>query len=94
MTDDSASASEPIPGEAIVTEEKEDSGPDVRGTSKDPRALDHEQWIVNVEMVWDRRRIEVRVEEPRWNALQIGDRVKVTYKVGKYTGTVWESRIE
>jgi hypothetical protein len=34
------------------------------------------------------------VDQPRWEALKVGDRVKVTYKTGKYTGTVWDSEIE
>ena len=85
---------EPIPGEEIVTEEKEDSGTDVRGTRKDPRASDHEQWIVNVEMARDLRRIELRADQPQWAALKVGDRVQVTYKIGKYTGTVWDARIQ
>lgn len=88
---DATAPDETTPGEAIVTE---DSGPEVRGTNKDPRAVDHEQWIVNVEMVKDLRRIDVRVDQPRWDALKVGDRVKVTYKTGKYTGTVWDSEIE
>jgi len=85
------SADQATPDATIVTE---DSGSAVRGTNKDPRAVDHEQWIVSVEMVKDLRRIEVRVDQPRWKALKIGDRVKVTYKIGRYTGTVWDSAIE
>jgi hypothetical protein len=90
-TSGTASADQPTPGATIVTE---DSGSAVRGSNKDPRAVDHEQWIVSVEMVKDLRRIEVRVDQPRWEALKIGDRVKVTYKIGRYTGTVWDSAIE
>ena len=90
-TDDAVAPDEQTPGAGIITE---DSGPEVRGTNKDPRAVDHEQWIVSVEMVNDLRRIEVRVDQPRWEALKVGDRVKVTYKTGKYTGTVWDSEIE
>jgi hypothetical protein len=86
-----ASADQPTPDATIVMEDSESA---VRGTSKDPRAVDHEQWIVSVEMVKDLRQIEVRVEQPRWKTLKIGDRVKVTYKAGRYTGTVWDSAIE
>ena len=92
--EDTPSTDEPTPGEATVAEEKNNPGPDVRGTSKDSRAVDHEQWIVDVEMVRDLRRIEVQVEEPRWRTLKVGDRVKVTYKIGKYTNTVWDSALE
>ena len=59
----------------------------------DPRAIDREQWIVNVEMVADRRKIDVCVEAPEWNALKEGDRVQVAYREGKYTGTVWSAKI-
>jgi ASC-1-like (ASCH) protein len=45
-------------------------------------------------MVHDLRRIEVRVDQPQWAALKVGDRVKVTYKIGKYTGTIWGASIQ
>lgn len=88
------SAPEPgaTPEPDVVTDEG--PGPDLRGTSKDPRASDHEQWIATVQMVADRRRVEVRVERERWAALKEGDRVRVRYKVGRYTGTIWDSELE
>ncbi|CAN5263196.1 hypothetical protein BH20VER2_BH20VER2_03610 [soil metagenome] len=67
---------------------------DVRGTARDPRAVSHEQWIVNVQMVADRRLIDVRVEQPQWEKLKEGDRVQVTHRIGKYTDTVWSAEIK
>jgi hypothetical protein len=67
---------------------------DVRGTSKDPRArVNQEQWIVNVQMIDNLLRIKVQTDQPRWERVKVGDRIKVTYRQGKYTGTVWGSEI-
>jgi hypothetical protein len=67
---------------------------DVRGTSRDPRATRDEQWIVNVQMIEDLRRIKVQTDKPHYDKLKVGDRVKVSYRQGKYTGTVWSADIE
>jgi len=61
---------------------------------KDERATSHEQWIVKVPMLDNRRRIEVRADRAQWEKLRENDRVKVTYRAGKYTGTVWDAEIE
>ena len=67
---------------------------EVRGTSKDPRArVGQEQWIVNVQMIDNLLRIKVQTDQPRWERVKVGDRIKVTYRQGKYTGTVWGSEI-
>jgi hypothetical protein len=60
---------------------------------KDERATDHEQWIVKVRTRDNGRRIEVRADQAQWEKLHENDRVKVTYRVGKYTGTVWDAEI-
>jgi hypothetical protein len=65
-----------------------------RGTSRDPRASSYEQWIVTVRVIRDGRQFNVQADQPRWEKLKEGDRVQVTYRVGKYTGTVWASKIE
>ena len=94
------SASPTPPGEEVAELaeveiiEEEPSGKDVRGTAADPRAIDREQWLVRVRMVGDSRLVEVPVEEPRWQRLKEGDRVRVTYRLGKYTGTVWAAKME
>ena len=68
--------------------------PEARGTSRDPRALKAEQWIVKVRMLDNGRRIQVRADQAQWEKLRENDRVKVTYRVGKYTGTVWNAEID
>jgi hypothetical protein len=65
-----------------------------RGTGRDPRASSNEQWIVTVRVIRDGRQFNVQADQPRWEKLKEGDRVNVTYHVGKYTGTVWGSKIE
>ncbi len=65
-----------------------------RGTSKDPRAGDHEQWILKVEMVRDGRKFDMQTDRPHWERLHNGDRAMVTYRQGKYTGTVWDAEFD
>lgn len=61
---------------------------------KDERATNHKQWIVKVRMLDNGRRIQVRTDRAQWEKLHESDRVKVTYRAGKYTGTVWDAEIE
>jgi hypothetical protein len=68
--------------------------PEVRGTSRDPRALSHEQWIVKVRMLDNGRTFEVPADQAKWEKLRENDRVKVKYRTGKYTGSVWAAEIE
>jgi hypothetical protein len=68
--------------------------PHVRGTNRDPRALQHEQWIVKVRMLDNGRTFQVTADQPKWEKLRENDRVKVRYRTGKYTGTVWAAEIE
>ena len=67
---------------------------DVRGASRDPRALKDEQWLVKVRMVDGARIFNVPAEPSQFARLKEGDRVQVSYRVGKYTGTVWAAEIE
>ncbi len=60
---------------------------------KDARATNHEQWIVKVRMRDNGRTIEVRADRAQWEKLRENDQVKVMYRVGKYTGTVWDAEI-
>ena len=100
---------EPTPGlnestssEEVVTELHENEvnvdgyvmKKNVRGTGKDPRASDHEQWIVKVEMNAGGRRFNVQTDQARWEQLAIGDHIEVAYREGKYTGTVWAAEIK
>jgi len=68
--------------------------PEIRGTGRDPRALKTEQWLVKVRMLDDGRRIQVHADRAQWEKLRDNDRVKVTYRIGKYTGTVWGAEID
>ena len=68
--------------------------PEARGTSRDPRALNHEQWIVKVRMLDNGRTFQVPADQAKWEKLRENDRVKVRYRTGKYTGTIWAAEIE
>lgn len=68
--------------------------PEVRGTSRDPRALKDEQWLVKVRMRDNGRTFQVPADQAKWEKLRENDRVKVRYRTGKYTGTVWAAEIE
>jgi hypothetical protein len=68
--------------------------PEVRGTSRDPRALKDEQWRVKVRMIHDGRTFNVQAEQGQFDKLKEGDRVQVRYRLGKYTKTVWDAEID
>ena len=68
--------------------------PEVRGTGRDPRALSHEQWIVKVRMLENGRTFQVPADQAKWEKLRENDRIRVRYRSGKYTGTVWSAEIE
>jgi hypothetical protein len=68
--------------------------PEVRGTSHDPRALKDEQWRVKVRMNYDGRMFNIQAEQGQFDKLKEGDRVQVSYRLGKYTKTVWGAEIE
>ena len=68
--------------------------PDARGTSRDPRALKHEQWLVKVRMLDNGRTFQVPADQTKWDKLRENDRIKVRYRTGKYTGTVWAAEID
>jgi DNA-directed RNA polymerase subunit omega len=67
---------------------------ELRGTSRDPRALKDEQWRVKVRMNYDGRTFNIQAEQRQFNKLKEGDRVQVSYRLGKYTKTVWGAEIE
>ena len=68
--------------------------PEARGTSRDPRALKDEQWLVKIRMIDDGRTFNVQTEQGQFYKLKEGDRVVVRYRKGKYTGTVWDAEIQ
>jgi len=103
----SPSGATPSPNEVVVEEQElrelgEDEisvdsyvmKKDVRGTSRDPRARSDEQWIVRVQMVDDLRRINIQTDQAHYDKVNAGDRIKVSYRQGKYTGTVWAAEID
>lgn len=67
---------------------------DARGTSRDPRSMTDEQWIVRVQMVTDLRRIRVQTDKAHWDKVKVGDRINISYRQGKYTGTIWAAEID
>ena len=98
----------PSPGSSPVNEEPviQEMAPDeidvdgivmkkeVRGTSKDPRAGSEEKWLIKVEMVGVSRRFNIYSDRAHYDRVKAGDRIKVRYSEGKYTGTVCGSEIE
>ena len=61
---------------------------------KDQRATNHDQWIVKIRVRGNGRTIEVRADRAQWEKLRESDQVKVTYRTGNYTGTVWDAEID
>lgn len=68
--------------------------PEARGTSRDPRALSSEQWLVKVRMTAGARIFNVPADQAQFSKLKEGDRVKVKYRIRKYTNSVWSAEIE
>ncbi|MEY2490521.1 MAG: hypothetical protein QOC70_2463 [Verrucomicrobiota bacterium] len=109
-TEQSASPSTPTPASSELASQKEEGPQEVRadeivvdtyvmkkdarGTGRDPRAMGDEQWMVWVQTVDDLRRIKVQTDRAHWEKAKVGNRVKVSYREGKYTGTVWSAEIE
>jgi hypothetical protein len=67
---------------------------EVRGTSRDPRARPDEQWIVRVQLVDDLSRVNIQTDQLQYDKVKVGDRIKISYRQGKYTGTVWAAEID
>jgi hypothetical protein len=67
---------------------------ELRGTSKDPRASIDEQWLLKVELAKGGRKFTVSTDRGHYEKAKVGDRLKVSYHQGRWTRTVWSSRIE
>ena len=67
---------------------------DARGTSKDPRATKDEQWRITVEIEEIGLRKLIQSDRVHYDKLKVGDRIRVAYYKGKYTGTIWAADIE
>jgi len=79
------------PGEIVLDGYLMDK--DIRGTSKDPRALINEQWLVRVKLISGGRKIDIQANRRQYENVKPGDHVEVTYREGKYTGTIWSAEI-
>jgi hypothetical protein len=82
------------PNELVTSDEETDAVLHEEVPLQNPRATHDEQWIVDVEMIEGGRKIAVRVDQPRWEKVKEGDQVRVTYKEGQYTGTVWSAEMK
>ena len=80
------------PGEIVVNGYVMEK--DVRGTSKDPRALSDEQWLLRVELISGGRKIDVHADQRQYEKVKPADHVEITYREGQYTGTVWSAEIK
>jgi len=96
-TPEASPSDEPVQTELAPDEIAVDSyvmKKNVRGTGKDPRASTHEQWLIKVEAIQDGKRFTIHADRAHFLKYKAGDRVRVRYKVGNYTGTVWGATIE
>ena len=66
----------------------------VRGTSKDPRATKDEQWRIKVQIEDIGLSKLIQTDRAHYDKLKVGDRIRVAYYKGNYTGTVWTAEIE
>lgn len=87
------SAAKPLAEDEIVVESYV-MKKNLRGTSKDPRAYPGlEQWRITVQMVGGGRQFMVPAKQAQYERVKVGDQVKIRYREGKYTGTVWSAEI-
>jgi hypothetical protein len=68
--------------------------PEVRGTGQDPRARSHEQWIITVRLVSSGHSFPVQTDKAQFEKLNQPDMVQVIYRIGKYTGKIWDAEIK
>jgi hypothetical protein len=67
---------------------------ELRGTSKDPRATKEEQWRVSVQIADARQSHTIHTDRRHYDRVKVGDRIKIVYRVGQFTGVVWYADIE
>jgi len=90
--DEAETARELKPSEIVVSGDVMEK--DVRGTGKDPRALTDEQWLVRVKLISGGRKIDVHTDRGPYEKVKPGDHVQISYREGKYTGTIWSAEIK
>jgi len=67
---------------------------EVRGTGKDPRAQSDEQWRITVRIADARQSHTIQSDRAHYDKLKVGDRIRVRYRQGQFTGQVWIADIE
>lgn len=67
---------------------KEHIAAHVEGTGYKEREMDHEQWLVKIQ-IENGPKANAPVEQDQWISLKVGDRVRAKYSQGDYTGTIW-----
>jgi len=90
--DETETARDLKPGEIVLDGYLMDK--DLRGTSKDPRALTNEQWLVRAELISGGRKIDAHADRRQHEKVKPGDHVQISYRTGKYTGTIWSAEIK
>ena len=56
--------------------------------------MSDEQGNVKVQMIESLRQCNVQTDKLRWDKVKVGDRIKVLYRQGRYTGTAWAAEID
>ena len=67
---------------------------EVRGTGKDPRANSDEQWRIKVQIADARQSHTILSDRAHYDKVKVGDRIRVRYRQGQFTGRVWTADIE
>jgi hypothetical protein len=49
---------------------------------------------MKLEMIQDRRRFTMQSDRAHFLKYKVGDKVRIRFKEGNYSGTVWDSQIE
>jgi len=80
-------------GDAEITVDSYVMKRSVRGTGLDPRALKDAQYLVKVRTKTDGRTFNVPAEQAQFAKVKLGDQVIVSYRVGKFTNTVWAAEL-
>jgi hypothetical protein len=94
---DSKTKDEPVYREMAADEIDVDGfvmNKEVRGTSKDPRAKSEEQWRIRVQIPDARQSLIIQSDRAHYDRLKIGDRIRIKYRQGQFTGKVWFAEIE
>ena len=78
---------------AIVTGKERIPAAPATGVVQDERQVSHERWLIEVTME-NGRRASVDVEKRQWDALKVGNRVRMRFSEGEYSHTIWSADLE